>query len=531
MHSIGSLPCISLIFCARIALEGEFRGKTMRHLTLTVGSDRLSSSLRKGTATLSQGEIRPEDLEQFDLFLEADTLELLLWAPFVESQFVPVQDLSFWERSSLKRHLIQHHASPVIRPTPCLRFQPHDPKKLVLTSASLSELSQQVLNKAEQWKLPIKSIRLRTIATPQHILSKQEERTPWVGCLFLLDDSPFISLGFAEPHKKLHIFLTRPLPLPDKVSGDLPPSETRVLTQEIIQTVDYLTQRAGLSIDALTLFSPREIPPLATDLFPDSLRVTLRPYEEPRPATTSLALHMATPSTRKLHRGYLGERQLWAAAGLVGIFSVGAILKNGYNIHIQHSQQETLLRRLPQDSLATLSQKLSQQQELQNQLEFVEAKAQLSWTERHSGDIFLCLLNIAKQQGVLHSLTAQQIPPTLSGASAAAREEKAAPLSFRLQVTPRRFPSAAKISSSSKTSSLTQEQRRMVNSLKKALSQPSHPPFSLTSFVEPNKSLMTFDVSWGTKRKATQTPRLSRQQAPSISCLLERYGRNHVSKN
>lgn len=491
--------------------------------------------LDKDSGIFSAGRLAQEDLEKFELQGRPTALDLSLWAPFVDSQLISTQGLSLWDRFCLKRQVSRHHPSFVVKSLSSLQVRTSESRQLVVTTASLSEMSQQLLKKVEQWNLPVRSLRVQTVSVPRFLLKQVTGVGPWRGCLFMQEQTLFFSLAFVSARRRPRLLITRPLPLAAEWRSEqefsLDPNFSALIAHEIAQSVEYVSRKIGQGIHHVDILTNSECPTVKAEDFPESLTVTLS-LAGTEPAPSSAGVDLRTPSLQKLHGEYKVGHFLKVAACILGVCSGGAILQHSLFINQQHHYQKTLSSSC--SSMSRPEEALYRQQDLSCRLAFLEARARQSWVESHSFELLGGLLSAVQKQGTLCSFTGEQkifeVDPRLkegvSLGSVPAVKKQGISLTLTLRVKPYEATMAT-TEPKGERASLVLYQRHLAHSLKSALSKPGNPPFSLVSFVDYKEGMVTVRASWGSPKTAAAVRRSPRKpKATSISCLLKSYGEN-----
>lgn len=319
---------------------------------------------------------------------------LILDAGHAETQFLPVDRLSWQDRFRLKARACQTSPSdgtlvlsPVFR-----KVGAPQRTTLVVTACELSPLSRNILETCIEMKIPLKAVDLRQRIILETALKRSSFKTQWA-CV-LSEDSPKRTTLSVWGQK--HMVMVRSLPA------------TANLQEEIVRTFQYLERTAYVPSEGITLFCEETLPQIDPRPLGEALRgnVVLGPTFSV-PETITCVRHLHQPATKSLHRNYVTSRIVLGCARSLSLIVALVLPWSAITLYREKTHAQTLLAHYAQPSVDSLQNSFQKQK--------IRSEKRKKWTELWAynahqsalkrGGFLLCatLLTTLRKTQIIHS--------------------------------------------------------------------------------------------------------------------------------
>lgn len=479
------------------------------------------ASLLKGTRVVLQ-RLWPTSVDEAQSFILAcrpSVARVTLEASSIDSQFISIQGLSWYDRHCLTRQLLQQNTSSShILPPVKSNLPPTSQPTLVITSCYFTLSSISILQTLKSSRIPIKNLTVDTYSIPSSLLSTCKIETPWSCCLYTVKESLFLAITLSATGQPPHVLLVRRL------------SRDSNCADEILQSFHYLSRKTGTPIDTFSVFQTSHTSPLSSEDFPSPWKVTVTRLSSPSAKALDSTLDLS--SLRPLRRLYVWPRYLQASALTFGSFSLLATLKNCYQTHIEHRKQtltsfqnRTLSSTL---SLAELTHQLQQAENTQRFLDVIEYQTTQSWPAQNFLSATLATLSSIHKNQFLQSLSCEQkvgqklVKPSrmvnhLKEKTSHSDSETSNPetsLVLKVDLSPRELYQDG-FSSKNLTSALKRCCEASTQLARTCLTKRIKQPATLSSRLNVERKLITLNIQWSNDNTPLNKDKIS--VSPSLS--------------
>lgn len=265
---------------------------------------------------------------------------VILDAGHAESQFVPVDRLSWRDRFRLRQRASRTLPSSgtVVLPPVFRKIGVSGKTALIVTACELSPLSRNLLEVLAEAQIPLKAVDLLQRCVLEAVLKKGGIKTRW-GCVLSEDETGGTMLT-VWGHE--HLVMVRSLPV------------TANLSEEVIQTFQYLGREAYAPEEGVTLFCQETLPQIDPRLLSEALGGPVVLGQSFIAPERLEATYLPQPMADALHRNYVLPRGILCGAQAVAAVAALALPFNVAMLYQESARTTAFLKQYSQPSVCAL---------------------------------------------------------------------------------------------------------------------------------------------------------------------------------